>query len=153
MSNIVWATLEQAERMGYDPQRLLNQIESGTLTPNFNVDGDYIVPVKARRSKEEIIQDEYAELSGVGITFSKASKKYSVPNTTTRDWVNVHGWIDVVDSGYPFKIDEAQTAYIANIYHDRKQAGTLGGAPLVDDNGLPYELLHPELSNKRKKEK
>ena len=44
------------------------------------------------------------------------------------------------------KLDEAEVAYCAEIYHERKAAGIRSGAPLLDEDGLPYELKHPELS-------
>jgi hypothetical protein len=102
------------------------------------------------KTKQDILEENYADLIGQPITISKASKGYEVPNSTLRDWIK-QKYISIVDDGYPVKINEAEVAYCAEVYHQRKKAGTLKGAPLFDLNGLPYKLIHPSLSEYRRK--
>jgi len=101
------------------------------------------------QTKEDIIKEKYSNLMGQPITISKASKRYKVPDSTIRDWINID-YIEVVDDGYPMKIDEAEIAYCADAYHARKASGTLAGMPLLDEKGLPYQIKHPDLSRRRK---
>ncbi len=46
--------------------------------------------------------------------------------------------------------NEAEIAYCVDIYQNRKR---VGGVPLLDENGLPYELKHPELSAYRRRKR
>jgi hypothetical protein len=46
------------------------------------------------------------------------------------------------------ELDEAEVAYCAEIYHARNG---ISGVPLLDEDGLAYQLKHPELSEYRRK--
>lgn len=111
---------------------------------------DRIVPKEEPQTKADILKAEYADLIGRPISASKAAKKYGVHRRNIHDWKK-KGYIEILnDDGYRQQLNEADIAYVVDIYRERKQAGTLTGAPLLDDNGLPYELKHPALSRKRK---
>ncbi len=122
------------------------QLPSGELLVSANSSPQKI------KTKEQIIADKYGPLKRQPITVSEASQRYKVLNRTIREWVSLN-YIQVVDDGYPMKIDEAEIAYCAEIFHERKAAGVRSGVPLLDEQGLPYELKHPELSAIRRRKK
>jgi len=112
--------------------------------------GEGIIPVPRGKTKEQIIAEKFGSLQGRPITVSDAMQKYQISNDVTiRRWVT-KGYIAVVDNGYPVRLDEAEVAYCAEIYHQRQRAGVRSGAPLLDESGLPYRLKHPELSAYRR---
>ena len=86
----------------------------------------------------------------VSITVTEAAEKYNVYRTTIIRWKG-KGYIGVIQPGYRMTLNEAEVAYCAAIHHERKASG-LGyrGVPLLDDEGLPYKLKHPELSRYRR---
>lgn len=106
-----------------------------------------------QKTKAEIIKEKYPNLVGQGITLTEAAEKYDVPRTTIENWVYRNEYVGRVgDLAYPQTFNEAEIAYCAEIYNQRKQAGIgFYGAPLLDDDGLPYQMRHPERAQKRKK--
>ncbi len=135
-------------------KNLLTDLQPGAkieieITPN----GEIVVSSNGNdnvKTKQDILEESYADLIGQPLTISKASKRYKVPNSTLRDWIK-QKYIRILDDGYPVKINEAEVAYCARVYHQRKKAGTLKGTPLFDLNGLPNKLMHPSLSEYRRK--
>jgi len=129
---------------------LTRLIQDGRIDAAQLPSGELLVSDKdldQARTKEEIIKEKFGHLQGKPIRISQASRKYNVPNSTIRDYIDC-GYIGIVDEGYPKKIDEADAAYCAEIYHERKELGVR--APLLDENGLPYQLKRPELSEYRR---
>ena len=109
---------------------------------------------KEPQTKDEIIAAEFANLRGQEITLSAAAKKYNIPRGTIRNWFYNSYIAPIHPDNYPMLFDEADVAYCADIYQERKQTGTgFFGAPLLDENGMPYELKHPSLAQYRKKKK
>lgn len=109
--------------------------------------------VMVQQTKSEIIKDKYPALIRQGITLSEAAKKYKIPRGTIRDW-NYKGYISVVEDSYPVLFNEAEISYCADIYKARKAAGIgFRGVPLLDENGLAYELKHEDLAKNRKSKK
>ena len=105
-------------------------------------------------SKQELINQKFPGLIGQAITVTEAANKYSVHRDTILEWVN-KGYLTVITSGYRMTIDNADVAYCAEVYHARKHAGFgfSGAAPLLDENGLPYTIKHPDLSAYRRRRK
>jgi len=68
------------------------------------------------------------------------------------EWKN-KGYLRVLKPGYRMQIDESDIAYCAEIYHRRKERGIGFRAPLLDSEGLPYQLKHPKLAEYRKRKK
>jgi hypothetical protein len=101
------------------------------------------------QTKEEIIAANFAHLRERGITISQAVESYEVPDSTIRNWVSL-GFIAVVDTGYPMKVDEADVAYCAKVYHER---GGQSGTRLFDKRGNPYQLKHPGLAEYRRRKR
>lgn len=107
--------------------------------------------IVVQQTKEEIIQDKYPALIGQGITLSEAADRYGVPRGTIQGW-QYKDYISVVEDSYPVKLNEAEIAYCADIYKARKASGVgFYGAPLLDANGLAYELKHEWLAEYRKR--
>lgn len=105
------------------------------------------------QTKADILQAEYADLIGKEITVSDAAKKYNIPRQTILNWKNSN-YITVLETGYRLILDEADVAYCADIYHDRKESGIgFYGSPLLDEDGLPYKLKHPSLAKYRRRKK
>ncbi len=98
------------------------------------------------KTKEQIIKEEFSRLCGNPVTVSEAENRYELQNQTIRNWVTL-GYIRVVDNDYPMKLDEADVAYCAKIYHER---GGRPGARIFDRDGNPYQLKHPELAEYRR---
>ncbi len=103
-----------------------------------------------QKTKEEIIMDKWPALVGRSITVTDAAKQYNIVRTTIIRWKE-KGYLKVIEGGYKMLLDESHIAYCADIYHRRQAAGVRSGPPLLDDNGLPYELKHPKLSEYRKR--
>jgi hypothetical protein len=107
--------------------------------------------IVVKQTKAEIIQQEYPHLAGQGITLSEAAKKYGVPRSTIEKW-HYNDYISVIENSYPIILNEAEIAYCADIYHARKAAGIgFRGVPLLDENGLAYELKHEVLAKNRRR--
>lgn len=120
----------------------------GTMISAITIPSGGNISIKVP-TRQELIRLKFNNSIGVPITVTDAADKYNVHRNTILFWIK-SGYITVIQSGYRSIIDEADIAYCAEIHHQRKQVGSLSGAPLFDKNGLPYELKHPELSKKRK---
>ena len=154
---VTYIPLKQAaKKYGISEKALLEQVESGSLVPARLPNGDLLVAERdvdpKAKTKEQIIDEHYGELKKQPITISEAEKKYRVLGRTIRFWVSL-GYISTINHCYPMRLDEAEVAYCAEIFHERQQAGTGSGAPLLDENGLRYELKRPELSEYRRRKK
>lgn len=104
-----------------------------------------------KKSKSQLLEENYAHLKGVGITISEAADKYGVPRSIVRTWVyrtNDVGFVN--EASYPRLVDEAEVALCAGIYKKRKQAGIIG-IPYFDDDGFHLEnIQHPDRAAKRR---
>jgi hypothetical protein len=147
---------EAAQKFELSEQALTQLIQAGKIEAVRLSSGEVLVPAnndpQKIRTKEQIIAEKFGDLREQPITISEASERYKVLGRTIREWVSLD-YIQVVDHSYPVKIDEAEAAYCAEIFHERKAAGIRSGAPLLDEHGLPYELKHPELSAYRRRKK
>ncbi len=147
---------EVAKKYGLSEQALTQLIQTGKIEAVRLPSGELLVPAnndtKKIKTKEQIIGEKFGDLREHPIAVSEASKKYEVLGRTIREWISLD-YIQIVDDNYPMKIDEAEMAYCAEIFHERKAAGIRSGAPLLDENGLPYKLKHPELSAYRRRKR
>jgi hypothetical protein len=113
--------------------------------------GVFVVTAE-KQTKAEIIAAKFPTLIGQPITLSDASQKYNVPRTVISTWYYRNNYISPLDpTAYPKFFNEAEIAYLAEIYAQRKKTGSK--APLLDETGLPYELKHPELAEYRRRKK
>ncbi|GAP10190.1 hypothetical protein BECAL_01352 [Bellilinea caldifistulae] len=132
--------VEAARKYGLDETRLRALIEKGKIRAGV-VAGEMVVSEDEVRDqavtrKEDLPEyKKHAHLKGKPIWISEAERKYGVPNPTVSVWVK-RGLIKVL--GYEKNrklIDEADVAYCAEIYNQRRGQGKW----LFDDNGLPYK--------------
>lgn len=108
---------------------------------------------KSKKTKEQIIREKYPALIGRPITVSEAAEKYDVPDRTVLNWEK-KGYLTVIKPGYGMELDEADVAYCAGIYHKKKAAGVgYRGSPLLDEEGLEYQVKHESLSRYRRRKK
>ena len=132
---------EAAHRYNLSEDVLTQLIQTGRIEAVQLPSGEVLVPEiedpQKIKTKEQIIAEKFGDLLEHPITVSEAAKKYEVPGSTIREWITLD-YIQVTNpGGYPMQLDEAEVAYCASIYHERKSAGIRSGAPLLDDNGLP----------------
>jgi hypothetical protein len=109
---------------------------------------------KGAATKQDFIKEKYSHLMNQPITISEASEKYDVPRPTIQSWLYRSKYFGFMNrESYPQTIDEAEIAYCAEIYHQRKQKGIGPRTPLLDEHGFPYELKHPGLAEYRKRKR
>jgi predicted site-specific integrase-resolvase len=130
---------EAAQKYGMSVRHLKTLINDGTIKAamvmnNLVVDEDEVA--KTIQRKEDLPEyKKHAHLKGTPIWISEASRKYSVPNPTITVWAQ-RGLIKFL--GYEKNrklLDEADVAYCAEIYHQRRGQGKW----LFDKDGLPYK--------------
>lgn len=153
----VYLPLAEAATKYKIPMAVLTRlVQDGKIEAVQLADGEVAVSDKdlaENKTKEQIIAERFAHLVGQPITISEAVKMYRVPDGTLRVWIS-RGYIQIVDGdSYPMKIDEVDIAYCAYVYHDRRARGAHFGAPLLDEEGRPYALKRPELSEYRRKKR
>jgi len=144
---------DAARKFNISLKMLTRLVQDGKIEAVQLSSGEVAVSEQSLKTKEQIIAEKYAYLVGQAITISEATRKYKVPDGTLRVWIN-RGYVHTVNrDSYPMQIDEAETAYCAQIYHERRARGTHSGAPLLDEAGRPYELKRPELADYRRRKK
>lgn len=103
-------------------------------------------------TKDHLIAQKYAHLRGVGITLSQAAEKYGVPRGALEKWVYIsHDVSFVSEAVYPKLVNEAEIALCADIYHERRKAGT-AGLPYFDPQGRVITTVKRPASSRHKKQ-
>lgn len=144
---------------GLSEKELQRYIDNGTLEAQQLLNGEVLVnadQAEKLASKQIILEEKFADRIGKGISLSEAAKKYKISRATIETWVYRNDYIKMVNpDSYPKLFDEADIAYCAGVFEDRKLMGiTSGGTPLLDEYGLPnLQLKHPKLSQKRRQAK
>ena len=95
-----------------------------------------------------IRREDFEHLRGQAITVTEAAEKYGVVRQTIGRWVNKGYVNELIPDSYPMRIDESDLAYCAAIHTIRKKYKSR--APLLDVNGKPYLLMHPDLAKARR---
>ena len=145
---------EAARKFNLSENVLTQLVETGKIEAVRLPSGEVLVPADNgtnTRTKQQIIEEQFAGLRGQLITLSEAAQKYDIPRSTIQSWVYRSNYIEPVGDNYPLVVDEAEVAYCANIYKQRRASGSK--APLLDEDGLPYELKHPDLAAYRRQKK
>ena len=116
---------------------------------------------EARRINRRLAEVEWEtfkpHLEGKPITITEAAVKYEIRPATLRKWLH-KGLVRELDKGkrgVKF-LNERDVAYLARLYHIRREEHTLSGRPLAwrEGNRLhPYLLKHPTLSVYRRRTK
>ena len=105
------------------------------------------IQLTEQRTKQQILEEKYPDLIGQPITLTEAAEKYGVGRATIESWHYKSGYIAPIDNdSYPKFFDEAEIAYLADIHKHRRAQRSR--APLLDDNGLPYQIKDPERAAK-----
>ena len=105
-------------------------------------------PSMAPKTKEEIITEKFAHLRKKPITIAEATKAYHVQRITLLGWIKL-GYVGVLNrKERPMMIDEAEVAYCAKIYHERRGKR---GTRLFDESGNPYQLKRPDVAEYRRR--
>jgi len=129
-----------------EARKILTNMRPGVNIELITTEDRLIV---SQPTKADIIAEQYGKLVGTPITTSAAAEKYNVLRGTIHKWRN-KGYISVIeDDGYRMMLNEADVAYCVDTYFAQKKSGHVRGVPLFDDNGLPYKLKHPRLSEYR----
>ncbi|GAB4440004.1 MAG: hypothetical protein Kow0031_21910 [Anaerolineae bacterium] len=103
-------------------------------------------------SKEEILAEKFGHLRANELSLTQAAQKYDVPRGTIENWIYRARYLRFSNENtYPKLINEAEMAYLAELYHERLTTGSK--APLLDDSGLPYAVKYPELAETRRRRK
>jgi len=149
---------QAARKYNISENVLTRMIRDGRIDAAQLPSGELLVSddgLNQTKTKEQIIGERFAHLQGKLITISEASDKYSVPRKTIEAWVYRNRYICIADdTSYPKRIDEAEVAYCAEVYHTRQHQGISHGIPLLDEDGLPIlGLKRPELSDYRRKKR
>jgi hypothetical protein len=159
MPNQTYLSLKEAAKKHNVEEKVLTQLISAGIIEAVEENGETFVAVdkngngdngRKSQTKEEIITAKFIHLEGQPITLSEAAEKYDIPRGTIESWYYRAKYIQPIPpDSYPANFDEAEVAYLADIYHSRKKTGSR--APLLDKDGLPYELKHPDLAQYRRK--
>ncbi len=144
---------EAARKYDLSESVLTQLIHAGKIEAVQLPSGELLVPAnndsKKIRTKEQIITGKFAHLRGQQITVTEAAEKYNVERRNLLNWKN-KGYITVLKPGYQMELDEAEVAYCVEVFRKQQESGIKYGTPLLDENGLPYKLKHPDLSKRRR---
>lgn len=145
-----------AKRMGLSEKALTQLVEAGKIQAVQTPSGELLVAADngQYQTKEEIITKHFAHLRGKPITPYDAQKKYDIHRSNFTRWAGA-GYIKILQqSSRLVKLDAADTAYCAYIYHRKKEeyGGRISGAKIFDNNGNPYRVKYPDLSAQRREQ-
>jgi hypothetical protein len=150
---------EAARQLNLSEASLLRLVKSGNIEAASLPDGEIVVSKTSAQvaaineQLKAIKRADFAKLKGKPVTITEAVEKYDIPNTTLRDWTQRPHHVTVLKEGYGKELDEGDVAYCAKVYHVRRAAESLSGAPLLDAEGSPNLLKHPHLSEYRRRKK
>jgi hypothetical protein len=155
---------EAARELGLTEAELRARVDAGTIAAGRLPDGEIVVSKDNLETNSAtdintrlraIKREDFEHLRGQAITVTEAAKKYSkkhgikIIQRTINVWAN-RGYVRVITPGYKKVLDEADIAYCAAIHAVRKLAGIRTGFPLLDKDGRPGLLQHPDLSRYRR---
>ena len=145
---------EAVRKYNLTEEVLTRLIRDGRIDGAQLPSGDLLVSddgLNEAKTKEQIIEEKFGNLIGQPITVTEAAEKYDLHRNTLLEW-SKNGYIAVLKHGYRMELDEAEVAYCAEIHYERKELG-ITRVPLLDENGLAYQLKHPKLFEYRRRKK
>jgi len=131
---------EAARKYGISQARLKAMIEHGKIKAAM-IMGELVVSESEIRSESDLRKEDlpeykkHAYLKGVPIWISEAARKYNVLQPTITNWVKAGIITRLGIDGNKVLIDEADVAYCAEIYHQRRGQGKR----VFNEKGLPYK--------------
>jgi hypothetical protein len=143
---------EAAQKYDLSEQVLTQLIQAGKIEAVRLPSGELLVSAENGRpkSKDDILAEEFTDLRGQLITVTDGAAKYDLHRNTILEWVRKE-YVTAKKQGgrgSRMELDEAELAYCAKIYYERNG---ISGVPLLDEDGLPYQLKHPELARYRRR--
>jgi hypothetical protein len=143
---------EAARKYDLTEDVLTRLIQDGRIDAAQLPSGDLLVSDEGlnEKTKEQIVEEKYGHLQGQPITVTEAAEKYDIVRNTLLNWVK-YGHITVLKPGYRMELNEAEVAYCAEVYNKRTRSGF--STRIFDENGLPYQLKHPDLAEYRRRRK
>ncbi len=158
MPNQTYLPLREAAKKHKVEEKVLTQLIAAGMIEAVEKNGETLVAVdkngnngKGPQTKEEIIATDFAHLRDQPITVTESAKNYDLSRDTILGWVK-HKYITVLKPGYRMELNEADVAYCAKIYKEKMKeyGGQVRGANIFDGNGNPYQVMHPDLSKRRR---
>lgn len=154
-----------ARKLGISEAELRALIEKGKINLGISPSGEIVVTEDDNKVGDvneqlaAIRRDSFEHLRGQQISITDATDKYAIGGrVTVWEWVK-RGYVRVLETGQGrgrgsrMLLDEADVAYCAKIYLTRQQAGVYAGTRLLDEQGKPNLLKHPDLSRYRRERK
>jgi hypothetical protein len=142
-----------ARKYGLSEKVLTQLVKAGKIEAVQLPSGELLVPSDNGQfeTKKDISAKEFNHLRRQSITVTEAAAKYSLNRDTVLEWVK-REYIHVIKPGYRMELDEADVAYCAKIYRQKlkEYSGQLRGVTIFDEEGNPYQLIHPDLAKRRR---
>lgn len=168
MPNQIYIPLKVAAKKHNVKETVLTRLIAAGMIEAKEEAGETFVPVDKNgnengaetQTKEVIIAAKFAHLRSQQISASEASRKYSdiygvpIAQRAFSRWAKL-GYITVLERGYRVQLDEAETAYCADVFAKkyREYNGRMQGVNVFDENGDPYKLKYPEVAEQMRTER
>ena len=135
-------------------QKFLTNLPPGATIELLKGTNGEVIVTNQRKTREQLLAENFSHLRGLGISMSQAAQKYQVPRGTLQRWVYRTGYVHFVDEeAYPKLVDEAEVALCADIQEKRREWG-VRNVPFFDDEGyLIEDLKHPDLAAYRRRKR
>lgn len=141
---------QAAKRLKITTIALQRLIDSGILHA-VRLGGTVAVP--ETELTQTIFREQFDHLRGQAITITQAVGKYSLSESTIRNWVG-RGYIAILKDGHGMQLDEADVAYCTAVY---EAIGGGQGKRIFGQTGQPYQMKHTDWADyqreRRKKKK
>ena len=150
MQNQIYVPLKVAAKKHNVKENVLTRLIAAGMIETREEAGETLVAVDKNgngskaQTKEEIIAAKFAELQGLPISASEASRKYSEIYGVQLSQVQFSRWaksgiIEVLDRGYKIELNEADVAYCACVFAQkyRQYNGQLRGVSPADGDYGP----------------
>ena len=149
-----------AKKWGVSLELLTNWLNSGKIKAVYKNGEIQVTSPLINKTKDEIIEENFAHLKGQKISASEASRKYSKLHGITiysarfSDW-NKAGYVKAKSDGYRLQLDEADAAYCAYAYVQKYKEynGHMQGVNIFDKDGNPYQLKYAEVAKQMRLER
>ncbi len=158
MPNQIYLPLKEAAKKHNVEEEVLIQLIAAGMIEAVEENGEIVVTVDKNgngdnepQTKDEIIAAKFAHLKGQSITVTEAAQNYNLHRDTVLEWVK-REYIKVLKPGYRMKLDNADVAYCAYVYQQKKAeyGNHIAGAKIFDGDGNPYQVKYPDLSSQRR---
>ncbi len=148
---------EAVAAFGLSESHLYDLIQEGNLRGVILSGGEIYVSAEITAATllnarlKELKRSQFDHLADSQITSADAEKRYCIPVRTIREWAQ-NQYIRTCGTK-PLRLNEADLAFCAAIYRERKKGGCPSGMPLLDSDGNPYLIKRPDISDFRRKAK